>query len=275
MTFVQPVIAAHPRAQRAIGAVRISAHADEGRSRLDRLFQDGSAKARFPRTIDGALEVALINTAGGMTGGDRFSWAVDVGQDARCQVVTQACEKVYRSTGDMAGVDVSLTVAAGAVLEWLPQETILFEDSQLMRRFDVRVEPGGALLMVEGVILGRKAMGEISIRAALHDRWRVRRGDRLIFTDNLKLETPVSSAPRAALLGEAAAFASVLLVSDDAETRLDAVRHALGAGGGASAFDGKLFCRLLAADGLELRRKLNATMSALRNGRQSPRLWMV
>jgi urease accessory protein len=262
------------RPQRAVGAGRLRVHRDSV-SRLETLFQEGSARVRFPTSPDEALEAVLINTAGGLTGGDRFSWAVDVGADARCRVITQACEKIYRSTGDAARIDVKLTVAAGASLEWLPQETILFEGSNLRRDYDVRIEPGGRMLAVEAVILGRAAMGETEIQARLRDRWRVQWGKRLIFADDLRLDDLLLVADRSALLHGAKAFASVLLIADNAEVCLDAVRLALGETGGASAFDGKLFCRILAADGLALRKILVPVMAALRGGAPTPRLWTV
>jgi urease accessory protein len=265
---------APPLLQRAVGVGRLRVRQDSG-SRLESLFQSGSAKIRFAACEDDAKEAVLINTAGGLTGGDRFSWNIDVAAGAHCRVVTQACEKVYRSTGDAACVEVQLKVAAGAQLEWLPQETILFEGSHLSRAFDICVEPGGRLLAVEAVILGRSAMGETDIHARLRDRWRVQWGERLIFADNLRIDDPTVIAGRPALLKDAKAFASVLLVADDAEASLDAVRQALGEAGGASAFDGKLFCRILAKDGLSLRRTLVPVMTALRGGKPPPRLWTV
>lgn len=265
---------APPRMQRAVGEGRFRIRRDEA-SRLDTLFQQGSAKVRFPVSPDDAKEAVLINTAGGMTGGDRLSWEVELAAGAHCRVVTQACEKIYRSLGEAARVEVKLKIADEARLEWLPQETILFEGSHLRRDFDIRIEPGGRLLAVEAVVLGREAMGETDIRARLSDRWRVKWGKRLIFADNLRLDDPASIAGRPALLHDAKAFASVLLVAADAEARLDAVRSALGRAGGASAFEGKLFCRILADDGLSLRRTLVPVLAALREGKPPPRLWMV
>jgi urease accessory protein len=170
---------------------------------------------------------------------------------------------------------VTLRVEPGASLEWLPQETILFEKSRLERSFDIDVAPTGRLLAVEAVILGRQAMGETGIRAEMRDRWRVRRGGRLVFADNLKLDDIPATHPRLGLLGGACAFASILLVAEDAESRLDAVRAVLGPDSGASAVDGKLFCRILAPDGMALRRVLTPAMAALRGGKPSPRLWTV
>jgi urease accessory protein len=265
-----------PRMQRARGVGRFSIR--QG-ARLDTLFQEGSAKVRFSASDDGARDAVLINTAGGLAGGDDFAWGVELGPDACCRVVTQACEKVYRSLGETARAAVSLTVGPGAVLEWLPQETILFEQARLSRAFEIDVAETGRLLAVEAVIAGRQAMGETGINAHLTDRWRVRRDGRLIFADNLTLDDLPGATGRKALLDGACAFASVLFVAPDAEERLDGVRGALEMSGtdaaGASAFDGKLFCRILAKDGLNLRRVLVPVMAALRGGSPPPRLWTV
>ena len=189
--------------------------------------------------------------------------------------MTQACEKIYRSAGGDAEVQVDLTVGQGASLEWLPQETILFDGSRLKRRFDIDVATGGRLLAVEAVLIGRRAMGETQARVWLKDRWRVRREGRLTFADDLLLDDPLAHEPRPALLGGATAVASLLMVGEDAEARLQPLRDVIGSVGAASAFDGKLFCRLLAADGLALRRALVPAIAVLRHGRPAPRLWTV
>lgn len=263
----------HPAPQRARGEARLRVGAG---GRLEVLRQAGSAKLRFCAAADGVREAVMINTAGGLTGGDRFAWTIELAGGARCRVTTQACEKAYRAaTEDPAETRVTFAVAAGSSLEWLPQETILFDGSRLARRFDVRLEPGARLLAVEPVVLGRHAMGETMIRAHLRDRWRVQWGEQLIFADEVRLDADASIAGRPGLLRGAAAFALVLLVAEDAEDRLDAVRESLGAGGGASAWDGKLICRIAAADGLSLRTTLMAVMTALRDGAPPPRIWTV
>jgi urease accessory protein len=273
MDMPLPPTAERPRLQRAEGEGRLWVEGRE--SRLTRLYQSGSAKIRFSRPEGAGREAVLINTSGGLTGGDRLSWGASVGADARCQVVTQACEKVYRSVDGPAVIRTDLSVGAGGHLEWLPQETILFNGADLDRRFDVTIEPGGRFLAVEGVLLGRAAMGETRIRALLRDRWRVQWGKRLIFADDLRFDIRPSTVGRAAILREARAFALVLLVAEDAPAHLEAVRAHAGPHGGASAWDGKLVCRLAEADGLALRRRLLDVMSALRNGAPPPRLWMV
>lgn len=260
-----------PTLQRArgLGQVRVTARG------LDRLYQEGCAKVRFPRTPGSAApEAVLINTAGGLTGGDQLNWDVALGAGARLTVSTQACEKVYRARDGVAQTTVHLSAEAGARLEWLPQETILFDAGALSRRIEADVAADAALLVLEAVILGRAAMGESVRRGRLRDRWRIRRNGQLVFADELRLEGAIQAlAARAPVLAGAAAFASLLLVSPDADGKLDAVRDAIGPLGGASAFDGLLFARVASPDGLSLRRALLRAMAALRDGEPAPRLW--
>jgi urease accessory protein len=261
-----------PALQRAWGDARIAVGFADGRSRLAQLYQDGCGKIRLPRGH--GLEAVLINTAGGVTGGDRLSWRAEVGESARLTLTTQACEKVYRALDDIAEVRTDLVVGAGGRLDWLPQETILFDGGALSRRLEVDVAQGGRLLAVEAVILGRTAMDETVRWGCLRDRWRVRRAGRLLFADDLRLEGPMADVAAAApVLAGARAFASLLLVADDAADYLQPVRAALGGHGGASAFDGKLFARVAASDGFTLRQSLTPALEALRDGEPLPRAW--
>lgn len=262
--------------QRASGRGRLTVRREDGRTRLVELFQEGSAKLRLPTVRDDALQAVMINSGGGMTGGDRFSWDVDVGAAASAILTTQACEKVYRAEDGHAGVAARLTVGAGARLDWLPQETILFERSALHRTIEADVASSGRLLLAESVVLGRRAMGETVTRTDFHDRWRIRRDGRLLFADDLRLAGDILALTRSGpLLAGAGAFATLLLVAPDAAGPHDAVRAAIGPLGGASAFDGRLVCRIAAPDGLALRRVLLPALAALSGGRPAPSVWTL
>ena len=271
-----------PALQRATGAGRIAVKSEDGVTRLARLYQDGCAKIRLPtdRAALG-LEAVLINTSGGLTGGDRMSWRVDAEAGARLTLTTQACEKIYRARPSpgrdgRAEVAVSLNAADGARIDWLPQETILFDQAALARTMEADLATEARLLVVEAVILGRTAMGETVRAGALRDRWRIRRQGKLVFADDLRFEGPVAQvAALAPTLAGGKAFASLLLVADDAERFLAPLRAAIGPGGGASAFDGKLFARIVAPDGLNLRRALLPAIAALRDGEPCPRVWRL
>lgn len=266
-----------PALQRAAGAGRIAVKSEDGVTRLARLYQDGCAKIRLPTDRAArSLEAVLINTSGGLTGGDRMSWRVEAEAGARLTLTTQACEKIYRARDGRAEVTVSLNGAAGARIDWLPQETILFDQAALARTLEADLAADARLLAVEAVILGRTAMGETVQRGALRDRWRIRREGQLVFADDLHFEGPIAElTARAPILAGGKAFASLLLVADDAERFLNPLRAAIGSSGGASAFDGKLFARIVAPDGLSLRRALLPAIAALRDGEPPPRVWRL
>jgi urease accessory protein len=268
---------ANPPLQRAAGAGRIAVKAEHGATRLARLYQDGCAKIRLPTDHAAqGLEAVLINTSGGLTGGDRMSWRADAEAGAQLTLTTQACEKVYRARDGRAEVSVSLNAASGARIDWLPQETILFDGAALSRTLEADLAGDARLLVVEAVVLGRTAMGETVRRGALRDRWRIRREGRLVFADDLRFEGPIADvAALAPTLAGGKAFASLLLVAEDAPRFLDPLRQAIGPAGGASAFDGKLFARIVGPEGLSLRRALLPAIAALRDGAPVPRVWRL
>src|SRR4030095_8981244 len=122
---------------------------------------------------------------------------------------TQAREKIYRAAkgGGHCAIDVAVRVAEGATLEWLPQETIVFEGARLKRRTVAEVEPGGSLLACEMVVLGRAASGETFPAGLLLDSWSVRRTSRLAWTDTLRVE---GQTPTGAGFGAANALATLI-----------------------------------------------------------------
>jgi urease accessory protein len=264
-----------PRLQRARGVGRIAVAADEGQTRLARLHQDGCGKIRLPRDARAeGLEAVLINSSGGLTGGDHMEWQATVGDGARLTLSTQACEKVYRARDGQAQQRATLILGEGARLDWVPQETILFDGGALCRRLDADLAEGARLLAVEAVVLGRTAMDETVRHGSIRDRWRVRRQGRLVFADDLRLDGAVAEIGASApVLAGGKAFASLLLVDDDAGRFLAPLRVALGAYGGASAFEGKLFARVVAPDGFALRQALLPALEILRDGQPLPRVW--
>ena len=209
--------------QRAVGHAGVSFRSLDGTTRLERLFQDGCAKIRLPKTLGvDDPQAILINTAGGLTGGDRLATEVNLGADTAACVTTQACERVYRSTGPDATLTNHLRVSAGARLAWLPQETILFDGGRLSRRLDADLEGDAELVAVEAVLFGRMAMGETLRSGLLHDRWRVRRDGRLIFADDLRFEGDIAArmAPQAVMAGRRA-MATVLFTGAAPERFLE------------------------------------------------------
>lgn len=270
---VQEAVTGRP--QRAKGSGRLSVKRSGGKSRIETLFQEGCAKIRLPDTFDDTLEAVLINTSGGLTGGDRISWAVEAEANTDVTVTTQACEKVYKASEGAAEVEAILRAGDGARLSWLPQETILFDYGHLNRRLDVDLASDAEFVGVEAVILGRTAMGELVNTGLFRDRWRIRRAGRLIHAEDARLDGAVNDiASLAPVLAGNLAFATLLYCGSAGEALLPKIRAVIGdADGGASCWDGKLIVRVAAADGQHLRKILSPVISLLRNGAALPKVW--
>jgi len=262
-------------ANRARGQITLSVAASAGRTRRTRVHEDGSLRVRFPNAAADALEAVIVNTGGGVTGGDRFTIDITLAEGAHLTAGTAAAEKIYRSTGADAEMDVRLAVGACARLAWLPQETILFDRARLSRRIDVDLAETASLLMAEAVVFGRAAMGEAMRQGFFADRWRVRRAGKLVFADSTRLDGGVAeklSLPAAAAGG--IAIATVLIALGD-DGKLAAVRALDGqfAGEvGISDWNGIAVARLCAKDGAALRHDLIAVLAALET--PVPRLWL-
>lgn len=265
------------RMQRAHGRASVSFRSRDGQTCLDRLFQEGCAKLRFPRPLGtDDPQAIIINTAGGLTGGDRFGAEVTLAAGAAAAVTTQACERIYRSTGADAAVTNRLRLAADARLAWLPQETILFDGGRLSRSLDVDLADDAELVAVEAVLFGRQAMGETLHSGHLHDRWRIRRDGRLLFADDLRVGGNIAArlAPQPAMAG-CRAMATVLFAGAAPERFLDQARSIIGPNGGASAWNGKFLARLVEETGLALRRRLEPLLTLLLGGRPLPKVWQL
>lgn len=288
MAFEAPDLvrtAAPVRQPRARGTVRLAVRRLGERTVLERLHQAGSSKLLLPRDQAPDRTAVLLNTAGGVTGGDRFRTEATAAEGASLTLATQTAERAYRAQPDEIGqIHTKLVAAPGATIHWLPQETILFDHAALSRRLDVDLAADASLLAVEPVILGRAAMGETVRTARFSDQWRVRRAGRLVYADALRLHgDPEALTGGAATLGGQRAFASILYVGHDADTRLTTLRATLratlaaplAATGGASLIrEGVLAARLTAPDGLSLRRALIPALELLR-GHPLPTVWKM
>ena len=248
-----------------------------GKTVLDGFRQSGSMKCLFPRLPRSAFETVLVNTAGGVTGGDDFSFAGYAGQGTQLTVTTQACERAYRAQPGQTGtVRNSLRVASKARINWLPQETILFDQSSLNRKLAVEMAPDATLLLVEPLVLGRAAMGETVNDATLKDRIDIRRDGTPLYLDALRLEGDVTAhLANPFIANGAGAMASVVYVANNAEAHLNTLRDLLPDTAGASLLQPDvLFMRVLAEDSFVLRKSLIPALTFL-NKAPLPRCWMI
>ncbi len=250
-----------------------------GAGGLQRLRQEGCGRCLMPATHGGAPVAVVINTAGGLTGGDRFAVEAQLASGARLTVSTQAAERIYRSAGGLARITNKLRLAAGAQLDWLPQETILFDRAGLERSLCVEMAEDARFLGLEMLVLGRKAMREDIIHAHVADNWRIRRGGRLVHAEAFRLREEAGALLRhAALLDGNRALATLVLADSGAETALEAARAALPDDGevraAASAMPGRLIVRWLAPDLMPLKKALKRFLAEVFS-MDAPHVWQT
>lgn len=262
-------------ANRARGAVRFDVHARDGVTRRGALHESGSLRVRFPSPEDDGLSGVFVNTAGGVAGGDRFDIEIAAAAAARLTLTTAAAEKVYRAAGAAAQLNISLKVAAGGHLGWLPQETILFDRARVHRRFDIELDDAASLLLCEIVVFGRTAMGERMERGEFVDRWRLRRGGRLVFAETIRLDGNIGAKlARSAVAKAGAAIGTALIVPGD-DALVERIREAsesFSGEVGISAWNGFAMARFCAQDAARLRADMMAVLG--RTGAALPRLWL-
>ncbi|MCA1504251.1 urease accessory protein UreD [Bradyrhizobium sp. NBAIM02] len=262
-------------ANRARGAVRFDVHARDGVTRRGALHESGSLRVRFPSPEDQGLSGVFVNTAGGVAGGDRFDVEIAAADATRLTLTTAAAEKVYRTPGAAAQLNIALKVGAGAHLAWLPQETILFDRARVQRRFDIDLDEAASLLLCEIVVFGRTAMGERMEQGEFVDRWRLRRGGRLVFAETVRLDGDIGAKlARSAVTKGGAAIGTALIVPGD-EALVERIREAsesFAGEVGISAWNGFAMARFCAQDAARLRADMMTVLA--RTGAALPRLWL-
>ena len=263
-------------ANRARGAVKLAVHAKDGVTRRGDLHESGSLRVRFPSPEDEGLSAVFVNTAGGVAGGDCFDIEIAAQEHARLTLTTAAAEKIYRATGKPAELNISLRAEDGAHLAWLPQETILFDRARVTRRIDIDLADAASLLLCEIVVFGRSAMGEILRHGEFVDRWRLRRGGRLVFAETVRLDGNVGEklAKSAIARGGVAIGTALIVPGDEAVAeRIRAASESFGGEVGISAWNGFAMARFCAQDAAKLRTDM-MTVLARASGRALPRLWL-
>jgi urease accessory protein len=263
-------------ANRACGRIVLAVKASAGMTRRSRLREEGPLRVRCPGPPSPELEAIIVNTAGGVAGGDQFTLDVSVAPGARLLITTGSAEKIYRSLAANAIIDVTLKVGAGGSLAWLPQETILFDRARLARAIDIELADDAQLIFVEALVFGRSGMGEVVHNGRLSDRWRIRRQGRIVHAEAMRFDGEIAAKLAQPAVGKGALAVATLLMLPGDEMTVAGVRS-LGrrfrGEAAASAWKGMMAVRLCAADGAALRHDLVAILSMVR-GKSLPRLWL-
>jgi urease accessory protein len=263
-------------ANRAVGSATFDVALVDGVTRRRQLHESGSLRVRFPSPEAQGLSAVFVNTAGGIAGGDRFDIDIAAGEGARLTVTTAAAEKIYRAQGPAAQLNIALKAASGSHLAWLPQETILFDRARVNRRIEIDLAESASLLLCEIVVFGRAAMGEKMLAGSFVDRWRLRRGGRLVFAENVRLDGDIGEKlKRHAVARGGVAIGTALIVPGDEAlvARIREASESFGGEVGISAWNGFAMARFCAQDAAKLRADMIAVLGGI-GGPALPRLWL-
>jgi urease accessory protein len=260
-----------------------------GESRLDHLYQHDPLRVLFPEPPRGEPPCAiLVTTSGGLVGGDRLDISITAGPGTAVLAMAQAAEKVYRSAGPDSQIDVRLSVGRDAWLEWLPQETILFDGARLRRRTAIELAAGAKILAGEILVFGRIASGERLSHGLVREEWNVRRDGRFVWADALHLEGDMEDIFADPVCFSGATTQATAIYADDNPVEyLDLARSLLAKADGdgdlraaATVVNGVLVARWLGRDPARLRRAFGEFWAGFRHGCAGlpatlPRLWTI
>ena len=220
----------------------------------------------------------IVHPPGGIAGGDQLSINVSVGPDAWAQLTSPGAAKWYRAPGP-AYQSVELSVAAGATLEWLPQETIVFSAAQAELRTRIALEGNARLFYWDMVALGRLASGERFEQGHFQSHLDIRRDGQLLWHERQRivgndalLDSPIG-------LDGNPVFATLLVTGEISAELLDTCRSLPNpVQGDLTQLPGLLVARCLASEALEARGWLIELWRLLRPvllGREAlaPRIW--
>lgn len=216
----------------------------------------------------GACHVYVLHPPGGLAGGDHLEIAANVETGGEALITTPAATKVYRSAGDASVQGQTLHVAAGASLEWLPCEQILFGASRARLRTQVTLDGAARFIGWESVCLGRPTFGDTYRDGWLDQRTRISVDGRPVLVERTVLEPAADVLTRPWGLGRHTVFAALYAYPAD-DAQLTVVRSALAEHdicAGATRLDHLLVVRALAARAEPLRAAWVAAWAALRPG---------
>jgi urease accessory protein len=269
--------------QRADGCGRIVLRSSENGTRIEDVFERSPTRILFPRTGHRAVqEAVLINTAGGIAGGDQLEYSVAALPDASIAVTSQAAEKVYRALYEPARVATRLEVRESAKLAWLPQETIVFNWGRLHRTTEIELFSGAELLALEWLVLGRAAHGEVVVGGNIADSWHVKKDGRLIWADSFRITDEIYQYLKTkALLSNCNAIATLIYFGPCVDKRLDFLREiipSLGCNCAATLVCGLIVVRFAAKESSNLKLALRSFLQQfgpeLGSGPfQVPKMW--
>lgn len=261
--------------QRSQGSGRLVVSGSDRGTRIVDVYERSPIRVMFPKINNAIDEAVLINTAGGIAGGDCLQYDVTALPDASIAVTTQAAERVYRALDEPARISTILNVHEKAKLAWLPQETIIFNSARIHRQMDVQISGGAELIALEWLVLGRTAHGEQMTGGSITDAWRVKKDDRLVWADSFRITDDVfPHLHEEALISNCIAFGTLIYSGADVDARLETLRgtsRAMQCRFAVTKVAGLLIARFAAMQSSHVRRGLRIF---LEEASRVPKMWL-
>ena len=248
-----------------------------GQTKLNQLHQSGSLKCLFPRQHGKGIQAVILNCAGGMTGGDSFELNIRAGSQTDVTLTSQTAERIYGAkSGQKGQISTTLHVEDKATLRWIPQETILFDQSALERILRVELERDTTFLFVESVVFGRLEMGETLHSVYFNDRIEVYRAGTPLYFDFVHLNGNLAKElDKPAIANGARTVTLLLFISPDAKVRLATLNKMLPTTAGASLlYSDTIILRMLTRDSYKMRKSLIPILQYLTNN-ELPKCWTL
>ncbi len=264
--------------QRSHGAARLAFANRDNRNSIVERYASAPVRILTPSIQGGIPEAVLANTSGGIAGGDTSHVDILVAQNAQALVTGQAAEKIYRSIDMPASIRTVIKIEDGSTLEYLPQESILFDGAKLNRAVNISLGARSCLLLSEMFVLGRWAMNEDFTRGIFLDRWSIDVAGQPIWREGLRVEGGLSSLSSSLGFANARALATIFYAGANAAEVLGLARDVIGPMGGATIVRGMLVVRMLGNEAGMLKQQLGEIISIIRAaalGRPAevPRVW--
>ena len=260
-----------PKLQRASGQIALTLCGDK----LEELYQSGCAKLMLPKTYGEMTEAVMLNTAGGITGGDRLIVKIQV-ENSAVVATTQTAERLYRSITEPARIEIRLRADNAATLHWLPQETIIFDGAELDRTICLDMSADSKCLLAETIVMGREAMGEDICACHFTDNWRLFREGQLFHAESLRLTDRVAEIMAVPAGGNGARLLSTILYSgfnaEQMADRLTSVVETCLSKCAMSCWNDRLVIRLISPHPRFARADVRQLLCAL-SGQPLPRVW--
>ncbi|MNK32948.1 Urease accessory protein UreD [compost metagenome] len=256
----------------------------DGVSRLVERTHSGPLRVQKPLYPEGGTvcHAIIIHPPGGVVGGDQLAVDATVGEGAHALLTSPGAAKWYRANGHVSGQHIVLRAGSGAAIEWLPQESIFFDQACVRLRHEVELAPDASYIGCDIVCLGRSASGEVFNTGSISQQVQIRRGGKLLWWEQGVLAG--GGALMASPLGLAGHTVCATLiavgmpVSPDVLAAVRGITAPAGAAFGATHMKSLVVVRLLCGDSEAARRVMLAAWQLLRPamlGRDAvvPRIW--